>query len=100
MSVDPTTETPSSSTSPTTCKSHCLCGQISFSLRGIQGPCLLCYCTNCQRASGSPCTWLELFRDAHVNADKGQELMRKFDDWETKSGKVLERWFCSVCVRH
>lgn len=78
---------------------HCLCGGVEYSVTGIKGPNLLCFCSNCQLASGSAFSWIQFFRDATLNAQKGKDLMRKYEDRATKSGNILERWFCSKCVR-
>lgn len=34
-----------------------------------------------------------------VEYKQGKELLRSYKDDATKSGKVLERFFCSKCVR-
>lgn len=83
---------------PTQSTGHCLCNGIEYTIIGTKGPTLLCFCPNCQHAGGSAFSWVLSHSEATLETTKGEELLRKYEDRATKSGNVMERWFCSGCV--
>ncbi|EMC91285.1 hypothetical protein BAUCODRAFT_320660 [Baudoinia panamericana UAMH 10762] len=77
--------------------STCLCGSISFTVTGVDKGTVLCHCSNCQKISGSAFLHNYRFTDSTLNFTKGEDLVVKYVDSDTKSGKVLHRHFCSKC---
>ncbi|KAK4615310.1 hypothetical protein CLAFUW4_09877 [Fulvia fulva] len=82
---------------PTT--GHCLCNLVTYRISGSLAPNLACFCTNCQHSSGSAFSWLHGFMRAGVALEitSGQNVIKKYEDRDTESGGLVERWFCSCC---
>ncbi|KAJ7250026.1 Mss4-like protein [Mycena haematopus] len=78
----------------------CLCRQIRFTVEGEPLSYVVCYCTNCQRFSGSAFQTNTFFPPDKVTVTEGQELIHKYDDNETTSGNTIIRQFCSNCGTH
>lgn len=81
-----------------TIKASCLCKGVIFSITGQDKGGVLCHCVNCKKFTGSAFAHNYRMLKAKVEYEKGQDLVRSWPDRETKSGKALERFFCSRCV--
>ncbi|KAK3677515.1 hypothetical protein LTR78_002365 [Recurvomyces mirabilis] len=75
----------------------CLCGSVSFTTTGIDKGTVICHCSNCQRYSGSPFMHNTRLVNSETTFQKGQDVIKKYEDRDTKNGNLLERWFCSNC---
>ncbi|MEO0982819.1 MAG: GFA family protein [Pseudomonadota bacterium] len=72
---------------------HCLCGAVSYTCANPDAV-MLCYCKDCQRASGSthmpifmtPAAGFKLSGETKFHAVKGDE-----------AGLTVERHFCAAC---
>jgi hypothetical protein len=84
--------------SETTIHGSCLCKGIHFTVTGQDKGAVLCHCTNCKSFAGSAYAHNYRMMKTKIEYQKGQDLVRSYKDGATKSGKVLERFFCSVCV--
>ncbi|SDI19314.1 GFA family protein [Pseudomonas panipatensis] len=70
----------------------CLCGGITFAVRGALAPIQVCHCSQCRKAQGGPfATNLPLAR-ADFQLLSGGELLRAYS---ASPGK--RRWFCARC---
>jgi len=84
--------------SETTINGSCLCKGIHFTVTGQDKGAVLCHCTNCKSFGGSAYAHNHRMMKTKIEYQKGQDLVRSYKDGATKSGKVLERFFCSRCV--
>ncbi|KAF2099223.1 hypothetical protein NA57DRAFT_76452 [Rhizodiscina lignyota] len=82
---------------PSTKSSSCLCGAVQLSVTGNDKGAVVCHCSNCQRASGSAFLHNYRFTSADLKFTKGEELVREYEDKETKTGNTLYRHFCEKC---
>ncbi|KAF2100131.1 hypothetical protein NA57DRAFT_56059 [Rhizodiscina lignyota] len=80
---------------------HCLCGSITVTIRdptlfdGRHGH--ICHCANCRKVSGSfAAPNLAIEKDKVTIEDKNRTL-KVYEDYETMSGNVVRRAFCSNC---
>jgi hypothetical protein len=90
---------PTSTTmSETTINGSCLCKGIHFTVTGQDKGAVLCHCNNCKSFAGSAYAHNYRMMKTKIEYQRGQELVRSYKDGATKSGKVLERFFCSRCV--
>lgn len=98
----------------------CLCGTIRVTINDSElftkprGH--LCHCANCRKVAGSyVASNLVIEKEKVEVVDGGQGWsvferveagggkrggMRKYEDRETGSGKVVERWFCGGCGKY
>lgn len=83
----------------TTINASCLCKGIQFTVTGQSKGAVLCHCSNCKSFHGSAFAHNYRMMKTKVEYKQGKELLRSYKDDATKSGKVLERFFCSKCVR-
>jgi len=83
----------------TTINGSCLCKGIHFTVKGQDKGAVLCHCSNCKSFSGSTYGHNYRMMKTTIDYQKGKDLVRSYRDDATKSGKVLERFFCSRCVR-
>ena len=68
----------------------CLCGSVSFSVRGALRPIVFCHCGQCRRAQGPFAAYTAAPRDSiELNDEAG---LRWFD-----SSVHARRGFCGVC---
>lgn len=73
---------------------RCLCGAVEIETTA-QGSALdICHCKNCQLQTGSP---FAAFLALPFEAMSLSGPLRRFDDRQTVSGKVVERFFCGNC---
>lgn len=78
----------------------CLCGAINVTIhddlfstpRGH-----LCHCSNCRKIAGSFTSANLLIEREKVKVTDEKGAMRKYDDYATASGNVVERYFCGTC---
>jgi len=82
----------------TTINGSCLCKGIHFTVKGQDKGAVLCHCDNCKSFSGSAYAHNHRMMKTTIEYQKGKDLVRSYRDDATKSGKVLERFFCSKCV--
>ena len=80
--------------------SICNCKRIELSVTGVDKGAVLCHCDNCQRASGSAFAHNHRLLSAKMTVKRGQDLIKYYADSNTKSGKTLNRHFCSNCVSY
>lgn len=80
--------------------SICNCKRIELSVTGVDKGAVLCHCDNCQRASGSAFAHNHRLLSAKMTVKRGQDLIKEYADSNTKSGKTLNRHFCSNCVSY
>ncbi|KAL1588185.1 hypothetical protein WHR41_03013 [Cladosporium halotolerans] len=78
-------------------KATCLCKGVQFTLSGQDKGAVLCHCSNCKSFTGSSFAHNYRFMKAKVEYQKGEDLVKSYKDDNTKSGKVLERFFCGRC---
>ncbi|KAF2644476.1 hypothetical protein P280DRAFT_504062 [Massarina eburnea CBS 473.64] len=96
---DPKTHDPSSFEKEIT--GTCLCGAISVTVHDNiwaspqKGH--LCHCQNCRKASGSFISSNMVMEKAKVTLTDPQSKMKIYEDYDTGSGKVVKRCFCSDC---
>jgi hypothetical protein len=83
----------------TTINASCLCKGIHFTVKGQDKGAVLCHCNNCKSFAGSAYAHNYRMMKTTIEYQKGQDLVRSYKDSATKSGKMLERFFCSRCVR-
>ena len=80
--------------------SICNCKRIELSVTGVDKGAVLCHCSNCQRGSGSAFAHNHRLLSAKMTVKRGQDLIKEYADSNTKSGKTLNRHFCSNCVSY
>lgn len=73
----------------------CLCGEIKYEITQPLGRTAVCHCKNCQRAAGSAYSTVASIVKADFNLISGTPKL--FTDWDTKSGRSVERYFCGNC---
>jgi hypothetical protein len=76
----------------------CLCKGIHFTVKGQDKGAVLCHCDNCKSFGGSAYAHNYRMMKTTIEYQKGKDLVRSYRDDATKSGKALERFFCSRCV--
>lgn len=81
-----------------TATGSCLCNGVQYTISGTDKGAVLCHCTNCRKASGGAFMHNTRFMNADVKYQKGAEMMKKYDDRDTKTGNHLYRYFCGNCV--
>lgn len=98
--LPPTNHNPPTNTKmgETTINGSCLCKGIHFTVTGQDKGAVLCHCNNCKSFTGSAYAHNHRMMKTKIEYQKGQDLVRSYKDGATKSGKVLERFFCSRCV--
>ncbi|KIK62127.1 hypothetical protein GYMLUDRAFT_42123 [Collybiopsis luxurians FD-317 M1] len=75
----------------------CLCKSIQFEVKGDPVHYTVCYCKNCQKASGSGFMMNVWFQDENYIMKTGEDVLKVFYDTNTNSGRPLARYFCSNC---
>ncbi|KAK5112900.1 hypothetical protein LTR62_003722 [Meristemomyces frigidus] len=86
------------SSPPTVTKTAtCLCGSVSFTSTGVDKGSVLCHCSNCQKFGGGPFMHNTRLIQAENKFTRGEEILKKYEDRDTKNGNVLERYFCGNC---
>lgn len=68
----------------------CLCGAIRYRARGAPSSVNVCYCTQCQRQTGSPLPSFASYPEARVELLTGRPATYR-------SSSVAVRQFCSTC---
>ncbi|KAI0775479.1 Mss4-like protein [Irpex lacteus] len=76
---------------------RCLCGKISYELRGQPIFSGLCHCSNCKQWTGAESGWYVFFNKEQISYTKGQDTLGIYDDTETARGVTLRRNFCPTC---
>src|SRR5947208_13941275 len=72
----------------------CACGKVRYECNEKPLVQLICYCRDCQRASGSAYAAVLIVPRDRL-AFTGPEL--KFHDVTANSGRIMRRGFCSAC---
>ena len=75
-------------------KGRCLCGSVKFELNSERTFLDVCHCKNCQQQTGSP---FAAFLAVPLGATTFSGSLKRFDDEQTLSGNVVERFFCGSC---
>ncbi|KAF2448424.1 hypothetical protein P171DRAFT_428504 [Karstenula rhodostoma CBS 690.94] len=76
---------------------RCNCGKVSFTVTGIDKLAVHCYCTNCQRTTGSAFAHNHRFSEASIAFDRGEEFVKQYADGNTDSKRLMLRHFCINC---
>ncbi|KAH6916321.1 DUF636 domain-containing protein [Coprinopsis sp. MPI-PUGE-AT-0042] len=76
---------------------NCLCGQVTFECKGDPFTFVICHCRNCKQSGGGPFQANAFYKRKNVSVLTGRELVKRYVDGNTKSGKALTRSFCSNC---
>ncbi|KAG7086273.1 hypothetical protein E1B28_002238 [Marasmius oreades] len=75
----------------------CLCKGVKLQITGDPFTFVVCHCQNCQKASGTAFLSNMFFKDKNVLITEGSDLIKRYDDSNTASGRTLGRHFCSNC---
>lgn len=73
-------------------KGSCLCGAVTYELRGELGPIVFCHCSRCRKAQGAAFATNSPVQRADFHLLTGQEALKEF---ESSPGKY--RVFCRHC---
>lgn len=73
-------------------KGSCLCGAVSYELRGEPGPIVYCHCSRCRKAQGTAFGTNAPVKAAEFHLLSGQDALKEF---ESSPGK--HRVFCKHC---
>jgi hypothetical protein len=73
----------------------CLCGAVRYRVTGDQYLAGVCYCTFCQKRSGSPCATAAYFDDKSVEITSG--TLKMYEYRSDESGRRLRTEFCPTC---
>ena len=73
-------------------KGSCLCGGVSYELRGELGPIVFCHCSRCRKAQGTAFGTNSPVQKNEFHLLSGQELLTEY---ESSPGK--HRVFCGRC---
>ncbi|UPX11913.1 uncharacterized protein EKO05_0002497 [Ascochyta rabiei] len=57
----------------------------------------LCHCANCRKVAGSYVSSNLAIEKEKVTVEDPQGAMKRYEDWDTGSGKKVERCFCGTC---
>lgn len=75
--------------SKTTKTSRCNCGSVEVEVTGEDKEAVHCYCTNCQRSTGSAFAHNHRFINAEIQVRKGKDLLKRYADGDTDSGNFM-----------
>lgn|SRR5690625_2533258 len=70
----------------------CLCGKVSYEIRGLPQVMYYCHCSMCRKATGSAFATNMLVREADFIINSGLALIKAF-----QSSPGERRYFCSEC---
>ncbi len=73
-------------------KGSCLCGAVSYEIKGEIGPLMFCHCSKCRKANGSAFNAAALVNTADFRIVSGQEHLADYE-----SGPGVGRVFCKTC---
>lgn len=73
-------------------KGSCLCGKIKFEVSTFQPVYANCFCSMCQKSSGSAFTTYAPVRNENMRWLEGKDDIKIY-----KSSELAERGFCSLC---
>ena len=73
-------------------KGSCLCGAVTYELRGELGPIVFCHCSRCRKAQGTAFGTNSPVKASEFHLLGGQDALKEF---ESSPGK--HRVFCSHC---
>lgn len=105
---------------PTTHTGTCLCGGVSFTVKGKPNAVFCCYCGDCSKGAGGPCqivgalyvaysskpvndlltyAWLQTasYYSSHFEFKDPYGLMTRYTISDTVSGLPKEKGFCGRC---
>ncbi|KAK4546227.1 hypothetical protein LTR36_002364 [Oleoguttula mirabilis] len=77
--------------------STCLCNAVQLTVTGVDKGAVLCHCANCQKASGSAFAHNYRLTKAELTFEKGEDVVRRYADADTKTGNTVARHFCGTC---
>jgi hypothetical protein len=80
--------------------SACNCGAVRITVTGRDKSAVHCYCSNCKRATGTAFAHNHRFVDADLVFEKGEDVVKRYADGDTNSGRVMYRHFCGNCVSY
>jgi hypothetical protein len=78
----------------------CLCGSVNVTINEdiFAAPSTyICHCSNCRKVSGSYAAPNLRIAKEKVEILDRQGSLKVYEDWETGSGNVVKRTFCSGC---
>lgn len=81
----------------TALNAQCICGGVSLSLPNKPVYVFGCYCTDCQKAGGGPCTINLMYEWTAVTVHDDQKLLAHYESTNTYSGMPKTRSFCGRC---
>lgn len=70
----------------------CLCGGISFTIKGPLAPIQVCHCAQCRQAQGGPVATNIPVEESALTFLQGEDLLQHY---ESSPGKI--RAFCKIC---
>ena len=73
---------------------RCLCEAITYQIEGDLAMTGICHCKNCQRQAGTAFSTLAGVPKSQLEI---QGELKLYQDGDTASGNVVERWFCGNC---
>jgi hypothetical protein len=74
---------------------QCLCGEIKYAFEGDPIMAGVCHCKNCQRQAGSAFSTLYGVARGAFQFSQGEPKL--YEDGDTDSGNVVNRYFCGKC---
>jgi hypothetical protein len=75
-----------------TTKGSCLCGKVSYEIKGGLHDAASCHCSMCRKATGSQSSSFALFSPGSFSWISGEELLSHY-----QSSEDMGTYFCSVC---
>ncbi|ORY19548.1 Mss4-like protein [Clohesyomyces aquaticus] len=76
---------------------NCNCGSITVTLKTPPDSTILCYCANCRRAGGGPCSSNYMLDSNDIEVQDANGTLKSYKDSNTKSGNYITRQFCGNC---
>ncbi|KAJ2978628.1 hypothetical protein NQ176_g3711 [Zarea fungicola] len=77
-------------------KGRCNCGSITLSLAAVPTQVVICHCLNCRKAGG-PYSMNYVIDENEDAITDSKNTLRLYEDRDTISGNLCERYFCSGC---
>jgi len=76
----------------------CLCKRVRLTITGTDKGAVVCHCRNCREVTGSAFAHNYRYANASLEYERGEELIKCYEDGKTNSGNVIRRHFCQNCV--
>jgi len=77
-----------------TLRGSCLCGNVTYEVRGSYSKFAHCHCARCRKSTGAAHASNIYLKPEQLTWIKGQELISRFN---LPSATSFARWFCSNC---